>query len=151
MIKEAIKKYIEDQYSDFAIVMNGGWGCGKTYFIRELLKRWKEEKEFDNIEIIYVSLFGTSSIEDFYKRIFWALNEFEDKIYNKSFAGRLLATYNFNIDLPFFSIGCQNGNIRTEVIGNTVSKDNINEKSKDDLIKLVCGEKNRFYILDSLK
>lgn len=151
MIKDAIENYVKDQYSDFAIVMNGGWGCGKTYFIRELLKRWKEEEEFDKIEIIYVSLFGTSSIEDFYKRIFWALNEFEDKIYNKSFAGRLLATYNFNIDLPFFSIGCQNGNIRTKIIGNTVSKDNINEKSKDDLIKLVCGEKNRFYIFDDIE
>lgn len=151
MIKDAIENYIKDQYSDFAIVMNGGWGCGKTYFIRELLKRWKEEEEFDKIEIIYVSLFGTSSIEDFYKRIYWALNKFEDKFYNKLFAGRFLATHNFNLDLGFLSIGCQNGNVYAEVNGSSMSKDNINEKSKDDLIKLVCGEKNRFYIFDDIE
>ncbi len=151
MIKDAIENYIKDQLSDFAIVMNGDWGCGKTYFIRELLKTWEAKNSFNNIEIIYVSLFGTSSIEDFYKRIYWALNKFEDKFYNKLFAGRFLATHNFNLDLGFLSIGCQNGNVYAEVNGSSMSKDNINEKSKNDLIKLVCGEKNRFYIFDDIE
>ena len=45
-VNEHIKKYIEDYIGidnpQYAVLLTGNWGCGKTYFIKELIKEWKE-------------------------------------------------------------------------------------------------------------
>ena len=44
LIIEYIKKYIvSDVYPDSAIMINGGWGSGKTYFIKNILVSNLEE------------------------------------------------------------------------------------------------------------
>ena len=41
-------------------MLNGAWGCGKTFFIR----KWKESITDKNIRPIYVSLFGLQTIKE---------------------------------------------------------------------------------------
>ena len=45
-VNEHIKKYIEYyigiENPQDAVLLTGNWGCGKTYFIKELIKEWKE-------------------------------------------------------------------------------------------------------------
>lgn len=61
-----IKSYVQDQTVTYSILMNGEWGCGKTYFIKNKLL-----KSIDNG--IYVSLYGINKIEDIDKKIYYAI------------------------------------------------------------------------------
>lgn len=55
-----ILEYIEDDRKNQAILFNGEWGCGKTYFINEkLIPQMNTEK----YQIFQISLYGVSSIE----------------------------------------------------------------------------------------
>lgn len=66
-IKKVFEEYITDARAQYALSINGGWGCGKTYF-------WKHELEkigLDNKKkLIYISLFGLDSIEQLKDRFF---------------------------------------------------------------------------------
>ena len=71
-----IDNYIENVKIDYAILLDGAWGSGKTFFIKEkvikkLNKEYEEEKAKDNkdknIKVkkpIYISLYGLNSIAD---------------------------------------------------------------------------------------
>jgi len=69
MIKKMTTKYIEQIFTDYikaketqhAILLNGSWGCGKTYFWRNTLEKIAKENHF---KTIYVSLNGISKIDD---------------------------------------------------------------------------------------
>lgn len=66
-IKEAVKVYLNEENSDYAIMLNGKWGCGKTYFVKnELIDHIQEQ---DNREVIYISLFGITNIDELYNNI----------------------------------------------------------------------------------
>lgn len=72
--------YMLNPDPQYAVMLTGRWGCGKTYFIRkwldgkEMVKDEKEEVLYLNP--IYVSLFGMSSIGDIKKEIDRKLNPF---------------------------------------------------------------------------
>jgi hypothetical protein len=71
-IVDYCKEYIENENSpQFAIFLKGEWGCGKTYFINNLIDKYPDEKNqkvtVQKKEIMYLSLFGvnqTSEIDD---------------------------------------------------------------------------------------
>lgn len=66
-IKEAVKVYLQEENSDYAIMLNGKWGCGKTYFVKnELIDHIQEQ---DNRNVIYISLFGITTIDELYNNI----------------------------------------------------------------------------------
>lgn len=66
-IKEAVNVYLQEENSDYAIMLNGKWGCGKTYFVRnELIDHIQEQ---DNRKVIYISLFGITTIDELYNNI----------------------------------------------------------------------------------
>lgn len=63
-IIDIVREYIEDEKTDYAIMLDGEWGAGKTYFVRKILEKkieenWKEK----NLEIkfIYVSAYGVKT------------------------------------------------------------------------------------------
>lgn len=56
----ALKVYIEEKNSQYAIMIDGSWGCGKTYFVKNILK----DKLGGKVDIIYISLFNINTIED---------------------------------------------------------------------------------------
>lgn len=60
---EALNRYIEmEQAPNYAIMLNGEWGCGKTHFVR---KKWLEQlNNPEKYSIIKVSLFGLKNIEE---------------------------------------------------------------------------------------
>lgn len=60
-IISGIKVYINECYSDYAVMLNGSWGSGKTYFVKnELIPALKEERK----AVIYISLFGIKCVDD---------------------------------------------------------------------------------------
>lgn len=81
-IVNSIEQYVKDVNPQYAMLLSGSWGCGKTHFIetwcvkyiKELSKGTNRSKKVKCISPIKVSLFGTSSISDIYERIREALN-----------------------------------------------------------------------------
>ena len=57
-IKTIIKNYIKDERKKQAVLLNGEWGCGKTYFIKEKLI-----PDLEEYQILQISLYGISSTE----------------------------------------------------------------------------------------
>lgn len=64
-IKEVLNKFLSSE--DRVILINGPWGCGKTYSIKEFLEENSENKK---IKIAYVSLFGKSSVDEIHTEIY---------------------------------------------------------------------------------
>lgn len=61
-VKQSLKLYLEDTDPQYAILIKGDWGCGKTHFIKE----WIKDQNQDNAsayDVVYVSLFGLSTIK----------------------------------------------------------------------------------------
>ena len=56
---EELKYYCNEKQPVGAIMLSGEWGCGKTYFIENELRKELEKTHV----IIRISLFGLSSIE----------------------------------------------------------------------------------------
>ena len=64
-----IKVYLNEKESDYAVLIDGGWGCGKTYFVKnELMSLLGKELNTER-QFIYISLFGVKSLEDLYSAI----------------------------------------------------------------------------------
>ncbi|MFR1172943.1 MAG: P-loop NTPase fold protein [Thomasclavelia ramosa] len=57
-IKTIIKNYIKDERKKQAVLLNGEWGCGKTFFIKEKLI-----PDLEEYQILQISLYGISSTE----------------------------------------------------------------------------------------
>lgn len=78
---DAIISYIFDH--DQAILINGNWGSGKTYFINKklipVLKENINNKKNENIQIqsqvVYLSLYGISSLDDIKNDIYMSFVE----------------------------------------------------------------------------
>jgi hypothetical protein len=55
---------------EFAILLRGNWGCGKTWF----LKHYIQEKKKAGTEFIYISLYGITSYQEIENSIFEQLH-----------------------------------------------------------------------------
>lgn len=90
-INGVISDYLEASNTDYAIMISGEWGCGKSHYIHHdfeaLVKTIAvpvdDEKE-KKVKVKYykpafVSLYGVSSAEDFEYRVFCGVNSWADK------------------------------------------------------------------------
>ena len=62
-----LNEYLTMQTPQFAVMISGKWGCGKTYYIKNMIDKWYDpdrntSKDSINLKPIYVSLNGLSSI-----------------------------------------------------------------------------------------
>lgn len=72
MIIETIKEYVNDQSSNYAVLITGPWGIGKTYFAKNcLFNKLKDANDEKNIH--YISLNGISDVGEIAKQIFYNL------------------------------------------------------------------------------
>lgn len=96
-ITEFLKYYCSLDYSpEYAILICGQWGCGKTWFIKDFLK----EKTSD---FLYISLNGISSVLEIEEIIFQQLHPLLSskamKITSRVFKGLLRTAASINLDL----------------------------------------------------
>ena len=57
-----LEKYKEDPDPQYAVLLDGKWGCGKTFFIKSWLDTFQTENE-DELAPMYVSLFGVQTVK----------------------------------------------------------------------------------------
>ena len=78
---ESILDYVRAEYTDYAIMINGEWGSGKTYFWNNKIKKKIDSMKFNGkqYKTIYMSLYGISNLEDISKKIFIETTQLMDK------------------------------------------------------------------------
>ena len=78
---ESILDYIRSDYTDYAIMINGEWGSGKTYFWNNKIKKKIESMQLNGkrYTTIYMSLYGISNLEEISKKIFIETTQLMDK------------------------------------------------------------------------
>ncbi len=78
---ESILDYIRSDYTDYAIMINGEWGSGKTYFWNHKIRNKIESMTVNGKKIttIYMSLYGISNLEEISKKIFIETTQLMDK------------------------------------------------------------------------
>lgn len=74
IMNENIINYIKNNYINskmepqFAVLVKGDWGCGKTFLVKKILKEAYGEKYKD--KIIWLSVYGLSSIQQLRQKLF---------------------------------------------------------------------------------
>ena len=78
---ESILDYVRSDYTDYAIMINGEWGSGKTHFWNHKIKRKIESMQLNGkrFTTIYMSLYGISNLEEISKKIFIETTQLMDK------------------------------------------------------------------------
>lgn len=83
---ECICDYVRKPYTDYAVMLNGEWGSGKTYFWNHKLRSRLEAIKTihgKNYKTIYMSLYGINSLEEISKKIFIETNPMINKTLKK--------------------------------------------------------------------
>ena len=69
-IFEQLKRYLSIPDPDYACMINGKWGSGKTYFLnKELKKKLSDLPEYKDLNMLYASANGVSSFANIAKDI----------------------------------------------------------------------------------
>lgn len=79
-IKQVFDEYLKTSNTNYAILINGSWGSGKTYLWKNELAKMTENKGF---KTIYLSLNGISKIEQLEYQLFLKLIPYLGKAENK--------------------------------------------------------------------
>lgn len=81
-IENYLFTYLENPDPRYAVMLKGKWGCGKSYFINDWIKQYKEKekKNLVVLEPIYVSLYGFREIHQIKHAIDRVLHPF---VYSK--------------------------------------------------------------------
>lgn len=75
-ISEAIEQYLKTENTDFAIMLKGPWGSGKTYYAKTQLRHIVETQkhlEAQKLCFAYVSLYGVRTCREIHDRILSAI------------------------------------------------------------------------------
>ena len=78
---ESILDYIRSDYTDYAVMLNGEWGSGKTHFWNNKIRKKIESMQLNGkrYTTIYMSLYGISNLEEISKKIFIETTQLMDK------------------------------------------------------------------------
>lgn len=91
-IKKFLDEYLSKTSNDYAVLITGCWGSGKTYFVSQYMGGKKVHKIRDwlmdsvNRTVVYISLFGAKSRDDIENRIFEVLHPHLKKTEDSGFA-----------------------------------------------------------------
>lgn len=66
-----LNEYAEIPDPQYAIMLRGAWGCGKTFFIRQWMEQLKSNRDADKLkwQPIYVSLYGLTTTQQITEQI----------------------------------------------------------------------------------
>lgn len=81
---EEVKRYVMDTSYPYAILIDGEWGSGKTYFIQhsllDAIKSIMNESDLQGIK--YISLYGCHTLKDVQEAIIWSFANEVKRIVN---------------------------------------------------------------------
>ena len=80
---DEILRYLHDDSYNYAVLIDGEWGSGKTYFVNNTLTKIIEKQESDletSRKVQYISLYGCKAISDVQENIAWSFAEDARKV-----------------------------------------------------------------------
>lgn len=106
-IVDYLDHYIKSENANFAVLLKGGWGTGKTFFIKKLIENWsqpgKPKDHFISVNPIYISLNGTTSKKEIIEMLKEKITPFiyskGVKITREIFRGFAKSTLKIDFDL----------------------------------------------------
>lgn len=133
-ITENLNRYLAQKKTNQAILLTGGWGCGKTHFIEDFIK--SQDPEF--IKLVKVSLFGLRNISEIEDRILGAFYPTLD-----SKPAKLLNYFTKNLSMAF----------RLDAVGDDSPETSLTARTeKPNLYNLLINNKKDFVlILDDIE
>lgn len=157
---ESILDYVRSDYTDYAIMINGEWGSGKTYFWNNQIKKKIESLKLNGkrFTTIYMSLYGISNLEEISKKIFMETSQLMDRNLRKYMNANGQTTIpeyaKTGIDMAnFFGNGSNGGKLDYEEFFSTDDKvlcfDDL-ERANVDVIDIL-GYINNFVEHDHIK
>ncbi len=98
--------YVTSENVNFAVLIKGSWGSGKTFFVKKMIESWSkfniDKDEFIILNPIYVSLNGVSSKRDILEKLKAKINPFLHskgiKITKAIFKGFIKSTLKIDFD-----------------------------------------------------
>lgn len=115
-ILELCKLYLASEKNpEYAILLKGKWGCGKTWFVKEFMQKMIEEENVNEKEIMYISAFGAKDIDDLYLRFFQALYPIKSSPLIK-YGGRVIKSFAEN------KIGISFGEVENKIKSEDLKK-----------------------------
>lgn len=69
-LNKYMKNYVEKDITGRAIMLTSAWGSGKSYYVKNILKKYLESDEGGKHDCVIVSLYGITSIADISKAIY---------------------------------------------------------------------------------
>lgn len=72
-IIKSITNYVNKKDSDYAILLDGVWGTGKTFFIKNIFPKEYQNDTKKELNYIYMSAAGINDIEQFINYIYYSL------------------------------------------------------------------------------
>ncbi len=157
---ESILDYVRSDYTDYAIMINGEWGSGKTYFWNNQVKKKIESLKLNGKKFttIYMSLYGISNLEEISKKIFMETSQLMDKNLRRYMTSNKITTIpeyaKTGIDMAnFFGSSSNGGRIDYDEFFSTDDKvlcfDDL-ERANVDVIDIL-GYINNFVEHDHIK
>jgi len=72
-IEDYLTYYLNSNFNPgFAVLLQGKWGCGKTWFIKQFIENYpKPDKQK---KFIYITLYGVTSVSEIEDQIFQQLH-----------------------------------------------------------------------------
>lgn len=108
-ITEEILRYLKDESYNYAVLIDGEWGSGKTFFVNNTLTKEINKQEANlntNRSVKYVSLYGCKDMADVQENIAWSFAEdARRKIKNRMKWGTTVEKVSSNILLSSQKIG----------------------------------------------
>lgn len=82
-IESEVIRYLGDNNYRYAILIEGEWGCGKTYFVLNDLQTAIDKYEEKNTKrkVRYISLYGCKSVEEIEENLYWSI--VDEQFYEK--------------------------------------------------------------------
>lgn len=140
--------YANNPDPQYAVMLKGKWGCGKTHFIKRWLKDYKDENsgiEEESIDLkpIYVSLYGMTSIAEIKTAIDREVNPFFYSKTGKAIKGvaKILGKVVLKTNFDF------NGDEKDDAtFSGSLDSLSVFKKSNEDVVKGI-----RFIVFDDIE
>ena len=105
-IKNYLNNYLKINNPEFAVLLSGKWGSGKTYFIENFIEEYKEN---ENIKFIKISLFGLKKTDSIDEQIFSSLHSFLGNKYVKLTGNIIKNALKFGVKVDWDNDGKTDG------------------------------------------
>ena len=133
-IQEYLENYLKLSNPEYAILLNGEWGSGKTYFIDTFINKYNDKSKKPNIKFIKISLFGLKNTNSIDEEIFQNLHPLLGSKYAKIAGNMLKSALKLGINIDWNQDGKKDGAVNINLKFNPLDFFSDKKKSEQEIV-----------------